>query len=70
MNADLSPAVGISAAARRLNVSESRVRQLIGQGKLDVYSSGEGSRYRTVKRTSLEKLEAERKIDILPRVNS
>jgi hypothetical protein len=61
MNEEQSPAVGVSYAARRLGVSESRVRQMIEQGQLDVYPREDGIRGWQIKRGSLEKRIAERK---------
>jgi len=59
MTEELTPTVGISYAARRLAVSETRVRQLIEQGKLQVCRKDNGNR--EIKRESLEKLVAQRK---------
>lgn len=53
-----SPTVGIGEAARRLGVSETRVRQLIEQHKLSTYRTDKG--HRQIRRESLEKLAASR----------
>lgn len=59
MNEQPSPVLSISETARRIGVSEARVRQMIEQGHLSVYRTDSGKRQ--VQRESVEKVVANRR---------